>query len=115
MMNTNITKETGIIEISKLTPHPINELIYDFKLDDRVSLQNALLKHAKDKKQPFGNKVKVKVDRNGTIYAGERRYRASDEAGLTHVEYELILDFYFDPNNYDEELEILVVSCITKI
>ena len=106
MMNINITKETGVIEISKLTPHPVNRLIYDFELDDRTSLQYALSKHAKDKKQSFGNKVKVKVDRNGTIYAGERRYRASDEAGLTHVEYELITDFTFDPNNFDEELEI---------
>ena len=101
-----ITEKTGVIEISKLTPHILNKLIYDFKSDDRTNLRDALSKHAKDKKQLHGNKDKVKVDKYGTIYAGERRYRASVEAGLTHIEYELITDFHFDPNNYDKELEI---------
>ena len=55
-----------------LKPHPLNKELYDFDNDDRSDLLTSLLKFYEKVGVP--NKETLKIDKNGIIYSGERRY-----------------------------------------
>ena len=59
-------------KVKDLKPHPLNKELYDFKNDDRSDLLTSLLKYYEKAGVP--NKETLKIDKNGIIYSGERRY-----------------------------------------